>query len=162
MTPRKLEILQKRLEKAADDFRGMQFYCSVFYEDVLNKEIEYSHIPDKCIFKDIRWDGEGKPYEITDQIIDCWPEHYSEGPLVYTHKPMILENGDEFAAYLVRPYEADWNTSFALTTLDILCNEIFPFVLEAVISETSPWKIYHLFSSYENGELNYWLNDMNL
>lgn len=148
MTTGKLEILIKKFEKAADEFRGLEFNTSVLYNQDMDSEFRYNHVPDKCVpFKD------GYFCEKHAWLIKCWPEHNKPSRVEETHKPFVNENGDEFAAYLIKPRGVTWNSDLAITTLDSLCNEMFGCLAEIEENGISLWNNQKSFGCEETQEL---------
>ncbi len=155
MTTGKLEILKNRFEKASDEFRGLQFYRTMFFKHDLDGKFNYCHLPDTCILsKGTHIIVNGAHNEILDQIIRYWPGDAPCNPVELKYTPFRNENGDEFSAFLIQPYEAKWNFLSALPTLDSLCNEMFSCFAEIDENDVSLWNSQKSFSCEEKKELN--------
>jgi hypothetical protein len=88
MTTGKLEILQNRFEKASDEFRGLQFYRTMFFKHDLDGKFNYCHLPDTCIStRGTHIDANGVHHEILDQIIKYWPGDAPCNPIELKYTP---------------------------------------------------------------------------
>jgi len=154
MATGKLEILKNRFEKASDEFRGLGFYRTMFFKHDLDGKFNYCHLPDGCTFsKGIHIDVNDAHHEILDQIIRYWPGNAPCNPTELKYTPFRNENGDEFSAFLIQPYETKWNCLSALSTLDSLCNEMFSCFAEIDENDVSLWNNQKSISGEEKKEL---------
>jgi DNA-binding CsgD family transcriptional regulator len=154
MTTGKLEILKNKFEKASDEFRVLGFYRTMFFKHDLDGEFNYCHLPDNCIFtRGTHIDANGVHHEILDRIIRYWPENAKCRPMECKHTPLKNKNGDESAAFLIQPYDAEWNCLSALSTLDSLCNEMFSYFADIEENGVSLLNDQKSFSCEEKKEL---------
>ncbi len=154
MTTGKLEILKNRFEKASDEFRGLGFYRTMFFKHDLDGKFNHCHLPDTCILsKGTHIIVNGVHNEILDQIIRYWPGDAPCNPVELKYTPFRNENGDEFSAFLIQPYETKWSSLLALSTLDSLCNEMFSCFAEIDENDISLWNNQKSIRGEEKKEL---------